>query len=193
MADRVKQSQYSTVFPLSSIKYFSLSVLKIMGCPTKCPQAPLALLAAFSRSVFRPVKDLLIRTFLTLLKNKNKNNPPITWYVIISDSTRLRWERRHQYNSISLISIKLITVKYKLIEHPAVHNAKGKIIKHVNENKFQILDIWVIGSRRLMPIENCRGFPKIVSVLALRVTSIFIGFTNRFFLLFTDSPCAAPM
>ena len=41
--------------------------------------------------------------------------------------------------------------------------------------------IWVIGSRRLMPIENCRGFPKIVSVLALRVTSIFIGFTNRFF------------
>ena len=54
-------------------------------------------------------------------------------------------------------------------------------------------DIWVIGSRRLMPIENCRGFPKMVSVLALRVTSIFIGFTNRFFLLFTDSPCAAPM
>ena len=53
--------------------------------------------------------------------------------------------------------------------------------------------IWVIGSRRLMPIENCRNFPKIVSVLALRVTSIFIGFTIRFFLLFTDSPCAAPM
>ena len=73
----------------------------------------------------------------------------------------------------------------------------GKIhdwLLHYNLYMTALLEhIWVIGSRRLMPIENCRGFPKMVSVLALRVTSIFIGFTNRFFLLFTDSPCAAPM
>ena len=43
------------------------------------------------------------------------------------------------------------------------------------------------------PLKIAGVFPKIVSVLALRVTSIFIGFTNRFFLLLTDSLCADPM
>ena len=43
------------------------------------------------------------------------------------------------------------------------------------------------------PLKIAGDFSKIVSVLALRVTSIFIGFTIRFFLLFTDSPYAAPM
>ena len=38
------------------------------------------------------------------------------------------------------------------------------------------------------PLEIAGDFPKIVSVLALRVSPIFTGFTHRFFLLLTDSP-----
>ena len=49
----------------------------------------------------------------------------------------------------------------KNLGHPVVHMAKQ-------------LEEWI-------SIKNCRVFPKIVSILALRVTSIFIGFTNRFF------------
>ena len=43
------------------------------------------------------------------------------------------------------------------------------------------------------PLEIAGVLPKIISILALRVTPIFIGFTNRFFLLFTDSSCVNPM
>ena len=36
-------------------------------------------------------------------------------------------------------------------------------------------------------------FPKIISILAVHVTQTFIGFTNRFFLLLTDSRCVNPI
>ena len=51
--------------------------------------------------------------------------------------------------------------------------------------------IWVNGSRRLMPIKIAGAFPKIVSILAPHVTPIL--FTNRFFLLLTDSRCVNPI
>ena len=52
---------------------------------------------------------------------------------------------------------------------------------------------WLNSSRSGFPLKIAGVFPKIVSILALRVTSIFIGFTNRFFLLFTDGRCDNPM
>ena len=61
-------SPSSTLLPWFSAKstgYLTENVLKIAGFPTKCPQAPLALLAAFSRSAF-----LRIFCFIPQLKFK---------------------------------------------------------------------------------------------------------------------------
>ena len=55
--------------------------------------------------------------------------------------------------------------------HWKVNDKDPRYVGQISRNK---CNLWVNSSRRLMPIRNCRDFPKIVSILALRVTPIFI-------------------
>ena len=40
----------------------------------------------------------------------------------------------------------------------------------LNSVMYMHTSLWLIGSRRLMPLRNCRNFLKIVSILLLHVT-----------------------
>ena len=113
-------------------------------------------------------------------------------YTIHSQHTILRLHNIHALHTIhSLHTIYILHTKNRL------HTIDTKLHKHTKDGWTRFTHkatyIWVIGSRRLMPIENCRGLSSNRLHSGPSCDLNFYRIYKPFFLLFTDSRCAAPM